>query len=175
MMVVVHRFLPSQSCVVQLSEGQCRLLGCTTQLLHPDVNVAPSLRHRLHELLMDLVRVAGLLHPDQAMPGLALPLSHVFALHELDNDAALSQRDLAERLRLEKSTVSRLVADLESQGLLTRERDPDNRRIYRLRITDAGRQAHAHMRSAFHDKYVRMTTALTGREQAALFSWPARP
>jgi DNA-binding MarR family transcriptional regulator len=117
---------------------------------------------------MDLVRVAGLLHPDQTVPGLALPLSHAFALHELDTDAALSQRDLADRLRLEKSTVSRLVADLESQGLLSRERDPDNRRVYRLRITEAGRRAHAHMRSAFDDKYVGMTAALTGRERAAL-------
>ena len=106
---------------------------------------------------MDLVRVAGLLHPDQTVPGHALPLSQAFALHELDTDVALSQRDLAERLRLEKSTVSRLVADLESHGLLTRERDPDNRRVYRLRITDEGRRAH-----------VRMTAALTGPERAAL-------
>ena len=64
--------------------------------------------------------------------------------------------------------MSRLVADLESLGLLTRERDPDNRRVYRLRITDAGRQAHAQVRSAFHDQYVRMTAALTARERAAL-------
>ncbi len=124
--------------------------------------------HRLHELLMDLVRVAGLLHPDQTVPGQALPLSQLFALHELDTDAALSQRDLAERLRLEKSTVSRLVADLESRGLLNRERDPDNRRVYRLLITDQGRRAHAQARSAFHDQYVRMTAALTGRERTAL-------
>jgi DNA-binding MarR family transcriptional regulator len=117
---------------------------------------------------MDLVRVAGLLHPDPTVPGQALPLSQAFALHELDTDVALSQRDLAERLRLEKSTVSRLVAELESQGLLTRERDPDNRRIYRLRITDEGRRAHARVRSAFHDQYDRMTAALTGRERAAL-------
>ncbi len=117
---------------------------------------------------MDLVRVAGLLQPDQTVPGQALPLSQLFALHELDTDAAMSQRDLAERLRLEKSTVSRLVADLESLGLLTRERDPDNRRIYRLRITDAGRRAHARVRSTFHDQYVGMTAALTARERAAL-------
>jgi DNA-binding MarR family transcriptional regulator len=117
---------------------------------------------------MDLVRVAGLLHPDQTVPGQALSLSQAFALHELDIDAPLSQRDLAERLRLEKSTVSRLVADLENRGLLTRQRDPDNRRVYRLRITAAGRRAHTLMGSVFHDQYVRMIAALTGREQAAL-------
>jgi DNA-binding MarR family transcriptional regulator len=134
----------------------------------PDVNVDPSTPQRLHDLLMDFGRVAGLLHPDQTVPGQALSLSQAFALHELDAAAPLSQRDLAQRLRLEKSTVSRLVADLEDRGLLTRQRDPDNRRVYRLQITAEGRQTHAVMGSAFHDQFVRMTAALTGREQAAL-------
>lgn len=128
----------------------------------------PSTPHRLHELLTDLVRVAGLLHPDQTVPGQALSLSQAFALHELDTDASLSQRDLAQRLRLEKSTVSRLVADLEAQGMLTRQRDPDNRRLYRLHITAEGRAAHARMGTAFHETYDRMTAELTGPEQAAL-------
>jgi DNA-binding MarR family transcriptional regulator len=117
---------------------------------------------------MDLVRVAGLLHPDQTMAGHTLSLSQAFALHELDTDAPLSQRDLAQRLRLEKSTVSRLVADLESRGLVTRRRDPDNRRVYRLHISAEGRRAHAQMGSAFHDQYLRMTAALTAQERAAL-------
>src|SRR5215207_1767712 len=115
---------------------------------------------------MDLMRVAGLLHPDQTAPGQLSSLSRGFALHELDTEAPLSQRELAQRLRLEKSTVSRLVADLESRGLLTRQRDPDNRRAYRLHITAEGRRAHARMGSALRDQYVRMTAALTAKEQA---------
>jgi DNA-binding MarR family transcriptional regulator len=133
-----------------------------------DVNVKPSNAQRLHELLMELVRVAGLLHPDQTLPGQTLSLSQAFALHELDTDAPLSQRELAQRLRLEKSTVSRLVTDLESRGLLTRQRRPDNRRVYRLHITAKGRRAHARTGSAFHDQYVRVTAALTARERVAL-------
>ena len=104
----------------------------------------PPASDPLHDLLRDLVRFAGLLHPEVA-PGQAIPLSQVFALHELDTDTPLSQRELARRLGLEKSTVSRLVADMERDGLLTRDRDPDNRRYHRLRITDRGRAAHAGM------------------------------
>lgn len=117
---------------------------------------------------MDLVRVTGLLQPDQTAPGHTLSMSQAFALHELDTGVPLSQRDLAQRLRLEKSTVSRLVADLESRGLLTRERDPDNRRVYRLQVTSEGRRVHAGMGSALHDQYVRMTASLTAKEQSAL-------
>lgn len=123
---------------------------------------------RLHELLMDVVRAAGLLQPDQAVEGLAVSFSQAFALHELDTDTPLSQRELAERLRLEKSSVSRLAAELERKGLLTRERNPDNYRQYRLHLTDRGRAIHAQMATAFHQQYESWCAAMTHSERAAL-------
>lgn len=123
---------------------------------------------RLHELLMDLVRAAGLLQPDGTVAGHAVSLSQAFALHELDTGTPLSQRDLAERLRLEKSSVSRMAAEMERNGLLVRERDPDNHRQYRLRLTDRGRAAHARMATEFHEQYERWVTAMTRAERAAL-------
>jgi DNA-binding MarR family transcriptional regulator len=125
---------------------------------------------RLHDLFMDLVRVSGMLYPDRPVTGLTLSISQAFALHELDRHpaGALSQRDLAQRLHLEKSTVSRLVADLESRNLIVRERDPANRRLYRLRITDRGRAAHAQLSADYHEQYVAMTAALSPAERDAL-------
>src|SRR3954467_6289187 len=104
---------------------------------------------RLHDLLMDLVRAIGLLHPDHDLPGQSVSISQVFAVHELDTGTPLSQRELAERLRLEKSTVSRRAAEMEGKGLLVRERDPGNRRLYRLRLTDEGRALHKRMSVSF--------------------------
>ncbi|HEY6596102.1 MAG TPA: MarR family transcriptional regulator [Asanoa sp.] len=123
---------------------------------------------RLHELLMEVVRAAGLLQPDHTVAGHPVSLSQAFALHELDIDTPLSQRDLAERLRLEKSSVSRLAAELERQGLLVRERDPDNHRQYRLRLTDQGRAIHARMATTFHQQYECWVAAMTHSERAAL-------
>jgi DNA-binding MarR family transcriptional regulator len=123
---------------------------------------------RLHELLMDLVRAAGLLQPDQTVAGHPVSLSQAFALHELDMGTPLSQRDLAERLRLEKSSVSRLAAEMERKGLLVRERDPDNHRQYRLRLTDQGRAIHARMASTFHKQYECWVDAMTHSERSAL-------
>jgi DNA-binding MarR family transcriptional regulator len=122
----------------------------------------------LHALLMDLVRAAGLLQPDQTVPGYALSLSQAFALHELDTGTPLSQRVLAERLQLEKSSVSRMAADMERKGLLVRERDPEDRRQYRLRLTDRGQAMHARMASTFHAQYESWVAAMTGTERAAL-------
>lgn len=122
----------------------------------------------LHDLLVELLRYVGVLHPEQPARGHPVPMTQVFALHELDTGAALSQRDLADRLGLEKSTVSRLVAEMEAAGLLKRERDPDNRRYYRLRLTGRGRAAHARMGNAFHDRYHRLMSMMTATERDAL-------
>lgn len=123
---------------------------------------------RLHELFMELVRVAGLLQPDQHLPGFSVSLSQAYALHELDTDTPLSQRELAERLLLEKSTVSRMVADLEDKGLVVRERDPANRRIYQLRLTDEGRTFHARIAAGYGAQYHEWTAAMRAVERRAL-------
>jgi DNA-binding MarR family transcriptional regulator len=125
---------------------------------------------RLHDLFMELVRVAGLLQPDQAVPGHPVSVSQAFALHELDTGVPLSQRDLATRLRLEKSTVSRMAGEMERRGLLVRERDPDNRRLYRLRLTDEGRALHARMAGGFHEQYVRWVATMRPAEIDALLT-----
>ena len=123
---------------------------------------------RLHTLLMELVRLAGLLQVENTLPGQSLSLSQSFTLHELDRPIPPSQQDLAERLRLEKSTVSRLAADLERRGLVVRERDPGNRRFYRLRLTDQGRALHAEISAGFDAHYQQWVSMMTGTERDAL-------
>jgi DNA-binding MarR family transcriptional regulator len=123
---------------------------------------------RLHELFMELVRAGGILQPENTIPGQPVSMSQAFALHELDTDTPLSQRELGERLQLEKSSVSRLAAEMERKGLLVRERDPVNRRLYRLRLTDRGRAMHRQMGTKFHETYVRWVDAMTPEEQEAL-------
>jgi DNA-binding MarR family transcriptional regulator len=144
--------------------------------------VAHAESEQLHELFMDLVRVAGLLQPElevlprtrEELPGYAVSMSQAYAIHELDQGEPLSQQELAQRLLLEKSTVSRMVADLEHKGLVERERDPENRRTYRLRLTDDGRAFHARVAADYGARYRQWTAALTPAErQALLIGLPA--
>lgn len=122
----------------------------------------------LHHLLMDLVRTAEFALLEEVFPGRSLSMSQLFALHELDHRSGISQRELAERLGLEKSSVSRLVADLEADALLTRERDPDNRRLYRLEITEEGRRLHRGAAGMLHERYGRWTAAMSPAERDGL-------
>jgi len=122
----------------------------------------------VHHLLLELVRSVGLLHvTDVALVGPA-SLSELFALHDLDVADGLSQQQLATRLRLDKSTVSRLVAGLESRGLLVRERDQRNRRVILLSLTAAGRAMHRELAAALHAHQSRVLEAMTEVERSAL-------
>lgn len=92
---------------------------------------------RLREALRTLVRRLGILERGEAhCCGVTLAQCH--ALVELGKAGKLSVNDLAETLRLDKSTVSRSVDNLVSGGLVLREADPDDRRYVTLRLSDKG-------------------------------------
>jgi DNA-binding MarR family transcriptional regulator len=122
----------------------------------------------LQALLPQLIRDAGLLRPEGPLPHQPLSLSEGLALEGLRRGAAVSQRDLADRLGLEKSTVSRLIAGLERRGLVTRERDPRNRRFYRLQLTDAGRSAAERLATSWRERHTQLLGAMTASEREAL-------
>ena len=122
----------------------------------------------LHHLLLELVRTAEFALLDGLHPGRVLSMSQLLAIHELDLHTGISQRELAERLGLEKSSVSRLVADLEAGGLLTRQRDPENRRVYRLDITEQGRRLHRDAAGVLHERYERWASTMTVDEGEGL-------
>ncbi|MBG0831890.1 MarR family transcriptional regulator [Planomonospora sp. ID67723] len=121
----------------------------------------------LRRLMKLLVRVGGLLEP-QEYGGLRASLSEVFALGELGEAGTLSQQELAARLGLEKSTVSRLAAGMEGRGWLSRERDPANRRFYRLRLTPQGQDATERIGQEFRRTHAALLEALTPAERAGL-------
>ncbi|MET9651223.1 MarR family transcriptional regulator [Streptomyces sp. NPDC006460] len=60
-----------------------------------------------------------------------------------DGDLACRVQDLAGRVHLSQSALSRLIARLEKDGLVVRAMCPEDRRGVRVRLTDAGRERHA--------------------------------
>ncbi len=87
------------------------------------------------------VRAFGLHQPDRTPCGQPVPASEAHAVGELDREGPLTQTELAKRLRLEKSTVSRLVTQLTSRGWVRRtERDGDARLVW-LELTPEGSRA----------------------------------
>jgi MarR family transcriptional regulator for hemolysin len=63
-------------------------------------------------------------------------------LVHLADGARPSQRELAAGMRIDPATVVRHLDRLESEGLVTRERDEHDRRVIRVTVTPDGRRLH---------------------------------
>ncbi|MGW7407703.1 MarR family winged helix-turn-helix transcriptional regulator [Streptomyces sp. NPDC054833] len=94
-----------------------------------------STRARQHERLM-------------ALAGVPLDRAAVALLRQVADSDPLRPGELAQRLGVEASHVTRTVQQLQKSGYVTRIPDPDDRRAQRIQLTDAGRRAIDRVREA---------------------------
>ncbi|UXY25762.1 MarR family winged helix-turn-helix transcriptional regulator [Streptomyces sp. HUAS TT20] len=94
-----------------------------------------STRARQHERLM-------------ALAGVPLDRAAVALLRQVADSDPLRPGELAQRLGVEASHVTRTVQQLQKSGCVTRIPDPDDRRAQRIQLTDAGRRAVDRIRDA---------------------------
>jgi DNA-binding MarR family transcriptional regulator len=118
-------------------------------------------------MLRRLIRAGGLLEGHDQV-GVQASLSEIMAIRELAEAPGLAQNDLAERLGLEKSTVSRLVTGLERHGWVRRDRDPANRRYLRLSLTAEGEATARRIGRHLHEHHRALLSGLTSSELEAL-------
>lgn len=105
-----------------------------------------------------------LLESDYALPQVRV----LYEIAQAPNDKAPSASDLAGLLRLDPGYVSRLVAGLESDGLIQRLPDPRNGRRMHLLLTDAGRRIYADLDTASAQEVARLLAPLSQRDRHAL-------
>jgi DNA-binding MarR family transcriptional regulator len=114
----------------------------------------------LTEALVALVRAVGLHRPDRTPCGQPISVAEAHALLDLQAAGPISQRDLAAGLRLEKSTVSRLVRLMESRGWVKRTPAAHDRRVMHVSLSEAGQVAAQHLAQARGAKFARVLAAL---------------
>jgi len=83
---------------------------------------------------------------DLAAAGGSLPVWLV--LVSLKTKHLANQRELADAVGIQEATLTHHLNAMADQGLLTRERDPSNRRIHQVALTDAGESAFLSLRDA---------------------------
>ena len=122
----------------------------------------------LQRLVAEFVRGFGLHDGERTPCGKPLAISEAHALTELFEREGLSQGELAGRLQLEKSTVSRLVASLERRGWIERRTDATDTRIRRLALTASGRRLAGDIQEARRARFRRLAGALGEEERRAV-------
>jgi MarR family transcriptional regulator for hemolysin len=79
-----------------------------------------------------------------------------------------NQRELAEAIGIKQATLTHHLNAMAESGLLTRERDPGNRRVHIVQLTDAGEAAFHRLREAAMAFDKRLRRGLSETELAAL-------
>jgi DNA-binding MarR family transcriptional regulator len=91
----------------------------------------------LRSNVQKFVRLFGLLEQNVTPCGFLLSVSQVYAMQELEEDT-MSVTELASRLELERSSVSRLVDELVKGDFVSRVINEANRREMVLSLTEKG-------------------------------------
>ncbi len=115
---------------------------------------------KLQSRMTAFIRAFGLHQPDTTPCDQPVSVSEAHALAELDRDGPLTQSALAARLRLEKSTVSRLVGLLIQRGWVRRGRRDGDARLVWLEVTDDGRSTAHELGAARAARFGRLLDAI---------------
>jgi DNA-binding MarR family transcriptional regulator len=146
------------------------MLAATVAKINHGGVVPASDAERLETLLTKVVRLLAM-HgegPLGDLAGTALSMAEGVLLVELLATGEVTQQQVADRLSLDKSRVSRLCTALERKHLLARQRDESNRRNLRVRITASGAAAATRLRETWHERHELMLAAMTPDERRAL-------
>lgn len=95
-------------------------------------------------------------------------------LNKLSEQDGCSQRDLAECVFKDTATLARMLDTLERKGVVERRRDQEDRRQYRVTITDKGRDLIEQLRQLVHEHKQRTFSCLSSEELDQLMGLLAR-
>lgn len=76
----------------------------------------------------------------------------------------LTQSELSEKGQIDRTTIGGLVDRLEKTGLVERRQHPQDRRAYKIHLTDRGRAVEAPLSACAERSLARFTTGLTEQE-----------
>ena len=99
--------------------------------------------------------------------GYAITAPQWALLHAVRIHQGAAQKELARRTFKDKTNVARILASLEDMELISRRRDEQDQRYYRVFLTPQGRQAEKELRRIAHQT---LSDALRGIPQNHLES-----
>jgi MarR family transcriptional regulator, organic hydroperoxide resistance regulator len=104
----------------------------------------------------------------EAMREVGVHAGQNFLLEELVRDDALTPGELARRIGVEVSTVTRTAQRMEAAGLVRRVPDPADARLIRVALTDEGRTVAGRLPAILGDVYREFLAPLDAGERSQL-------
>ena len=130
----------------------------------------PSTTEVAAHLRLAIVRTARRLRQEafEAEGGRQLSPSLSAALASVENHGPLTPSELADRERIKRPTATRIVANLEGLGLVSRTQDPQDGRAWLVATTPAGRELLRRLRTRKNAYLAKRLQTLDHDDVAAL-------
>lgn len=109
----------------------------------PSSSSGPPLGVRLANVAKDVSQAF-----DDALVAAGGSRASWLVLMSLKSRPAANQRELADTVGIRGATLTQHLNGMENDGLVTRRRDPENRRVHLVELTDEGEAAFRRMRQA---------------------------
>ncbi|WP_223167740.1 MarR family winged helix-turn-helix transcriptional regulator [Nonomuraea sp. SYSU D8015] len=117
------------------------------------------------------VELAARSHMDEVLKPAGITALQYTALTVLRRRDGLSSAQLARNSFVTAQSMADMITALERRGLITRRRDPENRRAMLISLTDEGRELLAAHDAAMDALEERMLSGLTARQRRDLESY----
>jgi DNA-binding MarR family transcriptional regulator len=103
-----------------------------------------------------------------------VPRGQATVLCVIASQDGLTQSEIAERLSVQGATVTTMLQKLEEAGLVTRRRDPDDNRLVRVYLTEAGLEKEHAINAQFGNMQAVAFKGISDAERALLCQWMQR-
>ncbi len=127
----------------------------------------PSMRDRVPFLLYRASQISHSL-ANEMLAEMALSARQVGILTLVTELEPMTQKALADTLRIDRTSMVALLDDLEAKGYVARQRHPRDRRAFLVQPTDSGRAAKAAAVRILDEQQRRFLAPLTPAERAQL-------
>lgn len=124
-----------------------------------------------HEIMKNVVRIASggrRRHRNAHKPDQAKFCGYGQILDLLSKSDGLSQREIAENLDIRPQSASEAISSMETQGLIERQANEQDKRSSLVYITQAGRQRQIDLRKERIENARRIFAPLTENEKTTL-------
>ena len=105
---------------------------------------------------------------DEALVGAGGSLPVWLILISLKTQQVANQRELAAAVGIQEATLTHHLNAMETEGLVTRERDPANRRVHQVRLTNDGEALFLRLAGAARAHDARLRAGLSSEEVGVL-------
>ncbi len=100
-----------------------------------------------------------------------IPRGQATVLCVVAKQDGITQSEIAEQLSVQGATVTKMLQRLEEAGLVSRQRDPEDNRLVRVRLTEAGCQKERSINEQFGSMQELIFKGIGEEERILLRRW----